>query len=180
MVKNKNHELPIKHLEESRIAVVTLGDEQGTSTMFQRQCAMYAATTRFSYNAGDNLSKLEAELRKGNFNKVIVGVHSNSAAYYNALASLVNNAENVSVAMFINPYKIQNYAYSIKHCKSIVVAYDNDTRILPHKPFLAATLQGVLCRLPSKTWHMPAPEYSSKPHDWDLRRPTRWGCAPTC
>ena len=85
VVKNKNHELPIKHLEESRIAVVTLGDEQGTSTMFQRRCAMYAATTRFSYNAGDNLSKLEAELRKGNFNKVIVGVHSNSAAYYLSL-----------------------------------------------------------------------------------------------
>ena len=48
VVKNKNHELPIKHLEESRIAVVTLGDEQGSSTMFQRRCAMYAATTRFS------------------------------------------------------------------------------------------------------------------------------------
>ena len=139
VVKNKNHELPIKHLEESRIAVVTLGDEQGTSTMFQRRCAMYAATTRFSYNAGDNLSKLEAELRKGNFNKVIVGVHSNSAAYYNALASLVNNAENVSVAMFINPYKIQNYAYSIKHCKSIVVAYDNDTRA---QDFAAQTIFG--------------------------------------
>ncbi|MGM9811408.1 MAG: glycoside hydrolase family 3 N-terminal domain-containing protein [Muribaculaceae bacterium] len=139
VVKNKSHELPIKHLEENRIAVVTLGDEKGTGTMFQRRCAMYAATTRFSYNSGDNLHKLEAELRKGNFSKVIVAVHSDAAAYSFALASLVNNVENASAAMFINPYKIQKFAYSIKQCKSVVVAYDNDTRA---QDFAAQTIFG--------------------------------------
>ena len=128
VVKNKSHELPIKHLDKSRIAVVTLGDKQGTNTMFQRRCAMYAATSRFSYTVGDNLRQLEEKLRQGNFNKVIVAVHSDASAYCFALASMVNNFENITAAMFINPYKIQKYAYSAKYCKALVVAYDADKR----------------------------------------------------
>ncbi|MGN0213794.1 MAG: glycoside hydrolase family 3 N-terminal domain-containing protein [Muribaculaceae bacterium] len=127
VIKNKDRVLPIRHLENNKIAVVTMGDEMGVNTMFQKRCAMYAQTHRYKYVAGDNLRQFEESLKQGNYDKVIVGIHNANAAYRTVMSSLVNNIDNVSVVLFVDPYKAQGFAYSLKFCKGVVVAYDNNS-----------------------------------------------------
>lgn len=126
VIKNKNRAFPIRHLENTKIAVVTLGDSRGTASMFQRRCAMYAQTDKFSYKAGENFRELEEKLKQGGYDKVIVGIHESSNAYFTVMASLVNNIDNVSVAFFLDPYKVHGFAYSLKYCKGVLLAYDNN------------------------------------------------------
>lgn len=126
VIKNKEGVFPVRHLERTKIAVVTLGDERGVNTMFQRRCAMYAKTDKFSYKAGENFRDLEEKLKQGEYDRVIVGIHGSSNAYFTVMASLVNNIDNVSVAFFIDPYKVQGYAYSLRFCKGVLLAYDGN------------------------------------------------------
>ncbi len=126
VVKNENNVWPVKDLEKKKIAVVTMGDSLGIKSQFQRRCAMYAKVDSYNFVAGGNISALQSKLKEGNYDMVIVGVHKNSEAYRLALSSLVKNVENVSVAMFVNPYKIAPFASSIKASAAMLVAYDNN------------------------------------------------------
>lgn len=126
VIRNRERTFPIHHLESTKIAVVTMGDERGVNTMFQRRCAMYAHTDRFSYKAGENFRELEEKLKQGDYDKVIVGIHSAHSSYCTVMASLVNNAKEVSVAMFMEPYRVKGFTYSLKHCKGVLLAYDNN------------------------------------------------------
>ncbi|MGM9803905.1 MAG: glycoside hydrolase family 3 N-terminal domain-containing protein [Muribaculaceae bacterium] len=127
VISNHDHTLPVRHLEEKKIAVVTLGDDNAKNTMFQRRCASYTRIHAYSYKSGDNAASLVNQLREGDYQMVIVAVHSPAQVYRAMLATLTSKLQNVSVAMFVDPYKVKHFAYALKHCRSVLMAYDNNS-----------------------------------------------------
>ena len=125
VVKNDGKAWPVKNLEKKKIAVVTMGDERGTSTVFQNRCANYAKIDRYNYTGAESASALAQTLKTEGYNMVIVALHSGNDVYRTALSALATSVKNVKVAMFITPYQAANFASSLKRCGSLLMAYEN-------------------------------------------------------
>lgn len=125
VLKNDKKMLPITRLERKKIAVVTLGDEDGTNSMFQNRCAMYSKTDRFNYRVGDPLASLEDKLKE--YDEVIIAAMTDKAQYRTVMASMVSKLDNVVSVIFAKAYDLKNYQYVVKNSRAVVVAYDNCT-----------------------------------------------------
>ena len=125
VVKNHGKAWPVKHLEKTKIAVVTMGDSQGLKSMFQKRCANYAQIDSYNYTGTESIAELREKLKSGGYNMVIMAVHSNSEANRVALSNIVTAVKHVSAALFISPYQAARFASSLKHCESVLMAYEN-------------------------------------------------------
>ncbi|MGN0229614.1 MAG: glycoside hydrolase family 3 N-terminal domain-containing protein [Muribaculaceae bacterium] len=125
VVKNHGKAWPVKHLEKTKIAVVTMGDSQGANSMFRKRCANYAQVDSYNYTGTESIAELREKLKSGGYNMVIMAVHSNSEANRVALSNIVTAVKHVSAALFISPYQAARFASSLKHCESVLMAYEN-------------------------------------------------------
>ncbi|MGN0213153.1 MAG: glycoside hydrolase family 3 N-terminal domain-containing protein [Muribaculaceae bacterium] len=125
VLKNSKKQLPITRIERKKIAVLTLGSDEGTSTMFQNRCAMYSPTDRYNYRAGEAIAPLEKKL--SDYDVVIIANHADNAAYRSAMTALVSKLDNVVSVIFAKPYNLKEYKYVVKHSQSVVLAYENCT-----------------------------------------------------
>lgn len=125
VLKNGHKLLPLTRLERHKVAVVSIGSDEGTETMFQSRCAMYAATHRFSYRSGESVQQLSSKLN--DFDVVILAAHSDNAECREVMAQLAKKHGNATSVIFTSPYKLKNYATVVKKSRSVVLAYDNNS-----------------------------------------------------
>ena len=125
VLKNGHKLLPLTRLERHKVAVVSIGSDEGTETMFQSRCAMYAATHRFSYRSGESVRQLSSKLN--DFDVVILAAHSDNAECREVMAQLTKKHGNATSVIFTSPYKLKNYATVVKKSRSVVLAYDNNS-----------------------------------------------------
>lgn len=123
VLKNGKDILPLTRIERNRIAVVTLGDENGTDNMFQNRCAMYSKIDRFSYRTSDNIASLEEKLK--DYDIVVLATLTDKASYRTVMASMVSKLDNVVSVLFAKAYNLKNYQYIIKNSRAVVLAYEN-------------------------------------------------------
>lgn len=129
VIKNNDNILPIHNLQSRRIAVATIGNENGTASKFQRRCADYAEVKRFDLDKAGSASALAEQLHDGHFNTIIVEVGTDNEDNRAALNTVVKKCKNVIVVITCKPYEISNYGMAIthKHVKAVVLTYENST-----------------------------------------------------
>jgi beta-glucosidase-like glycosyl hydrolase len=129
VIKNNDNILPVHNLQSRRIAVATIGNENGTASTFTRRCADYAQVKRFDLSKAGTASALAEQLHDGHFNTIIVEVGEDNEANRAALETVVKKCKNVIVALTCKPYEIKNYGKAItnKHVKAVVLTYENST-----------------------------------------------------
>ena len=123
VLKNGRKLLPVTRLERHKVAVVTIGSADGTSTMFQERCAMYAETHRFNYRPGESVHELSKKL--DDYDVVIVAAHTDNAESRNVMGQIASSHGNVVSVIFTSPYKLKNYKNVVKKSRSVVLAYDD-------------------------------------------------------
>ena len=67
VIKNNDNILPVHNLQSRRIAVATIGNENGTASTFTRRCADYAQVKRFDLSKAGTASALAEQLHDGHF-----------------------------------------------------------------------------------------------------------------
>ena len=125
VLKNGHKLLPMTRLERHKVAVVTIGDDDGTATMFQNRCAMYTKTHRFNYRSGEPVHKLSSKLN--DYDVVILAAHTDNAECREVMAQLASKHANTVSVIFTSPYKLKNYKTVVKKSRSVVLAYENNT-----------------------------------------------------
>lgn len=128
VIKNNDNILPIHNLQSRHIAVATIGNEDGTASMFTRRCADYAEVKRFDLDKVGSASDLAEQLHDGHFNTIIVEVGADNAANRAALNAVVKKCKNLIVVLTCKPYEIKNYGAAVtnKHVKAVVLTYQNN------------------------------------------------------
>ena len=125
VMKNHKHFLPIANLQSRRIAVVTLGEEQGTKAMFHDRADDYAAVTKFNLRAGESATALAQTIKDGRYNVVLVALCTDDAESRAALNTLARRCDNLVVTLMCKPYDIARCANVItsSHVKAVVLTY---------------------------------------------------------
>ena len=139
VVKNDAKTLPITNLPAHKIAVVTMGNENGSKSMFARRCNNYAETTTFDY--GLNGAAVENQIANGGFNTVIICIAKENPAYVEAAQRIAAKNQNAIVAVISHPEKLDQYGALLAsgNVKASLVAY-NGTTI--DEDYLAQTIFG--------------------------------------
>jgi len=125
VLKNKNEVLPIKDLENNKIAYIKLGDD--TNSAFVSTLKKYTEITEF---ADDNIDSLNVKLKP--FNTVIVGFHKSDRAWKShaftdaELLKLQEIAKNNVVILdaFTKPYSLLQIS-SFDEIEGVVQSYQN-------------------------------------------------------
>lgn len=126
VLKNKNEILPIKNLENQKIAYIKLGDDD--ETHFVEALKKYAAITVVE---DTSLSGLQEKLKE--FTTVIVGYHkSNSTAWRNHDFSTkdltwlyeIARTNNVILSVFARPYSLMQIQ-TFENIEGLIVSYQN-------------------------------------------------------
>ncbi|WP_367769294.1 glycoside hydrolase family 3 N-terminal domain-containing protein [Flavobacterium sp. WC2421] len=125
VLKNETSILPIKNLENQKIAYVKMGD--ATNSTFVSTLKKYTEVTEIT---DTNIDSLQSKLKQ--FNTVIIGYHKSDAAFKNhdfkpselvKLASLAKN-NNVILDVFASPYSLIPVT-DFNDFKGIIVSYQN-------------------------------------------------------
>ena len=124
VVKNEGNLLPVKALDKKNIAVVSLGDTKGVTSMFQDRCEMYSKTGKFAYIKGAMLSALLDKLK--DYNMVIVGVYNADEAYVKALEAITAQCDNVVPVFFTSPYAASKFKAGVSASEAAVIAWGTD------------------------------------------------------
>lgn len=125
VVKNKNSILPIKSLDNNKIAYVKLGDD--TNSKFVSTLKKY---TKITEVASDNIDSLNVKL--STYNTVIVGFHKSDKAWkkqdFTETELLwlqeIAKKNKVILDVFTKPYSLLSIA-SFDEIESVVVSYQN-------------------------------------------------------
>lgn len=124
VTKNQDNILPIKKLDKRNIAVVSLGDVKGISSMFQDRCEMYSKIGKFAYIKGAMPEVLLAKLKS--FDTVIVGVYVADESYTKILEEISQQCADVIPVFFCKPYDAGKFKTSVTKCKTAVIAWENN------------------------------------------------------
>jgi len=125
VIKNKNNILPIKSLDNNKIAYVKLGDDNNSK--FVSTLKKYAEITEVS---SDNIDSLNVQL--SNYNTVIVGFHKSDKAWKKQdftdtellWLQEIAKKNNVILDVFTKPYSLLPIV-NFDEIESVVVSYQN-------------------------------------------------------
>ncbi|MBS9773557.1 MAG: serine hydrolase [Tenacibaculum sp.] len=126
LLKNEQNLIPIKHLENHKIAYVSLGDDKGD--YFVNMLKNYTDVTVFS---NKNLSVLKKKLSK--YNLVIVGFHKSNKnpwkSYKFSKKDLywlqeISKKNRVILDVFASPYALLQIE-TFKNIENVIVSYQN-------------------------------------------------------
>ena len=126
-----NRFIPLSKKE--KIAYVALGTDRENTITNDMKTNLNATIFHISYEAsGADAQQLQSELKKGNFDRIIVGVHDYSkhpahnfgmnSVSISLIKQLGNNYPSATVVAFGNPYAIANMA----DYKNIISCYEDD------------------------------------------------------
>jgi Beta-glucosidase-related glycosidases len=126
LLSNKKHIIPIKDLDQQRIAVLALGEE---NTTFQNISKNYAETTLFSITDDTKQEKLAQIIDNlKQFDVIIVGVYTDRSDYPARLKQITNSLgrnNQMILTFFTSPYKLEQYEESVAKARGVLLAYEN-------------------------------------------------------
>lgn len=125
VLKNEEVILPIKELQNERIAYVKIGDASNTS--FLSTLKKYTEVTEIS-----DANLINLQLKLNSFTKVIVGYHTSDAAWKNykfsaselVLLDFLAKNNKVIVAAFANPYSLLTVK-DFSNVEGLIMSYQN-------------------------------------------------------
>ncbi len=123
LLKNDNSSVPVKYLENKKIAVLSIGDSGVTD--FQKMIANYKQVDFFNIprNATDaTVNRIFQSLSK--YNLIICGIHHHKLTDYPQLQKLSKEKE-VHLCFFATPYIMSKFQQSIINAKVVVCGYEN-------------------------------------------------------
>jgi beta-glucosidase-like glycosyl hydrolase/CubicO group peptidase (beta-lactamase class C family) len=120
LIKNEPELIPVKKLDTTRIAALSIGDVSGNNT-FHKYLKKYAPIDAFSAQSADTLSEIK-ELKE--YDLVIISVHSNNIADAAALQQLTKD-QKTALVFFTSPYRLENFQASVDSAAAVIIAYDN-------------------------------------------------------
>lgn len=121
LLQNKDELLPIKELDKTNIATVSIGSS--STTTFQKWINKYAPTTNYQVAQPSQLVNLEKELQK--YDLVIFSIHSNNFSDSPQLLNLLNNKKSALI-LFTSPYNLERFTKSADATDALVLAHTND------------------------------------------------------
>lgn len=131
VIKNNGHILPVGNLQSRNIAVLTMGNEKGVKSMFQRRCANYAKTTAYDYNykTGTSIAVLADSIAANHHDLVIAAVSSDDANYRNALKTLGAKCKNIVLVLFNKTLDVRHFAGNIDDAsvKAVLLGYESSS-----------------------------------------------------
>jgi len=120
LLKDDNKIVPLKELDKRKIAAVSVGSSANNT--FHTTLKKYADVTCFNVADSDGLLKLKKILEP--YNTVIISIHG-TRVNANIAAQNVSKGKEIILTFFINPYRMSNYASSIKEADGVLLAYEN-------------------------------------------------------
>ncbi|NJK93913.1 MAG: serine hydrolase [Bacteroidales bacterium] len=133
VVKNNNDLIPVKNLESSRIAVVTIGSE--VENEFDQTVGLYAEVDNFYLGKKANAETVTSLINNlSNYNLIIVGVMNtnfNPKRNYGVIGNAMDFLNRLSqrdktiLTVFAPPYFL-NRIENLKGYKSIIVSYEDN------------------------------------------------------
>jgi CubicO group peptidase (beta-lactamase class C family)/beta-glucosidase-like glycosyl hydrolase len=120
LLKDNAKIIPLKELDKRKIAAVLVGSSANNT--FHNTLKMYANVNCFNVSGGDALLQLKKTLEP--YNTIIISVHDKKALANAAIQSLAQGKEMI-LAFFLNPYKTDSYASSVKAVDAVLLAYEN-------------------------------------------------------
>ncbi|MCH5347523.1 MAG: serine hydrolase, partial [Muribaculaceae bacterium] len=119
--RNDANLLPIRGLNSSKIAVVSLGADKGNE--FAKYCGMYAPVVEVSAPKGTLTTAQYQEIADADV--VIVGVFNDSAETRATFSRLAERKGIVPVFFINKLYNLSKFAPAITKCPTLVLAYDD-------------------------------------------------------
>lgn len=120
VLANKNNLLPLAKLDQTKIAVISLGAP--ASNQFASTCAKYTSVTNVGVTSAADATKAVNAAK--NADVVIVGVFKNDTYVKNAFAQLSKASKQFAPVFFINPFKMRGFT-GLSQLPELVVAYDD-------------------------------------------------------
>lgn len=120
LLKDDSKIIPLKKLDKRRIAAVSVGESSGN--VFQTTLLKYADITCFNVSDSDGLLNLKKTLEP--YNTIIISIHGNRINANTAIQAVCEGKESI-LSFFMTPYRMSNYATSIKNVDGVILAYEN-------------------------------------------------------
>ena len=120
LLKNENKILPLRELDKRKIAAVSIGSSANNS--FHSTLKLYGNIKCFNVANAEGLTKIKSQLAA--YNTIIVSVHGTKSNANTAIQNICKGKESI-LTFFTVPYKMSDYAISIKHADVVVSAYEN-------------------------------------------------------
>lgn len=122
LLKNENNILPLKQLDQRKIAAVSVGGRANNS--FQKQLKEYGDITIFNVANTTELRNLKSKL--SNYNTVIIGIHDRKLTDDSVIKEIAQNKDLI-LSFFVYPYELKKFKSSINVAKSVVLGYEDTT-----------------------------------------------------
>ena len=120
VVKNNNNIIPLKHLNDKRIAAISIDSDNNSE--FYNTLKKYGEVDCYSFSVnGDNRSVYN-KLKK--YDIIICGIHNSKAKDIRELKNLAIEKELIYV-FFTVPYKCSDFIESSSNAQAIVIAYES-------------------------------------------------------
>ena len=121
LLKDKEKLIPIRELEERKIAAVSIGASVGN--IFQQTLKLYGNVDCFAITDNNSVARLMKTL--AGYNTIIVSVHGRKAPKMNEeIRALFKSKESILV-YFDNPYRMKGFSVAIKNADAFLLAYEN-------------------------------------------------------
>lgn len=120
LLKNDDNIIPIKNLENRKIAAVSIGG--AVNNTFHKTLKLYGDVKCFNVPNAEGLSTLKKTL--SGYNTIIVSVYDNKTNANLAIQNL-GTSKGVILTFFANPYSLTKYEGAIKSLDGLLLAYEN-------------------------------------------------------
>lgn len=122
LLKNDSAYLPLKQLDQKKIAVLSLGESEGNA--FQTMLRRYAKVDFFSLGYQATVTQQKAVFKKLEaYDLIICGIHSVRIPESDLLRQ-ISTKKDVVLTFFTLPYFAKDYKKSIEKSKAVVMAYE--------------------------------------------------------
>ena len=141
VVRNNKSLLPLRNLESRRIAVVTIGNENGVKSMFQRRCANYAETAAYDLSEGQSAVEVCDEIKKHQHNCVIISLVQPTESQIKTAKYIASHCKNVIVAVMSSPERLNEVGGLLadSYVSAALLAYESTSVA---EDYLAQTIFG--------------------------------------
>lgn len=124
VLKNDENVLPLKALDKKNIAVISLGDTKGVTSIFQERCEMYSKTEKMTFMKGAMPELFLKKLKP--YNTIIVGIYNDDDVYVKMLENISAQCSNVIPVFFTSPYASAKFKNGIAASKTAVIAWGTE------------------------------------------------------
>ncbi len=123
LLKNTDSIIPIKNLDKTKIAVLSLGVDEKTT--FEEVLGLYGKTDCFNIPRNEKENAVNATFKKlESYDLIICAIYSDRMPDYAQLQKL-SSTKKIILCFFTSPYSMRKFRLNIAASEGIVMAYEN-------------------------------------------------------